>query len=271
MRRPFACDNPLMYSPRLRTSGFTLVEMAVVLAVIALLIGGVMAGTNLNHTAELRSVATDFTRYATSVRTFRDQYNGLPGDLPNATKYWGVTAGNGTGTDVTCVDATSIAGTTCNGSGNNWIDFGYGSGYFGEINLAWQQMALAGFVEGRFAGGSAAPAIGVTAPGNKYDSQSGFSIATALMSGSFGEEFSHETDGVTIFYGRPAGVLRGANLRVADAAYIDTKIDDGKPDTGMLINQTDATGCYTGTYPTAAYNMTNLQPNLCILRYTVKF
>ncbi|MBY6117485.1 prepilin-type N-terminal cleavage/methylation domain-containing protein [Mameliella alba] len=71
-------------------SGFSLVELSIVLVILGLLIGGVLTGQNLIRAAELRSVMTEFKTYQTAVMTFRDKYFALPRDMTNATDFfWG--------------------------------------------------------------------------------------------------------------------------------------------------------------------------------------
>ena len=261
-----------------RTSAFTLVEMALVISIIGLLIGGIIAGKSLLHSAELRSVATDITRYATAAKQFHEQYNAIPGDMPNATRYWGVTAGNGTGTDTTCYDAVATGISTCNGNGSGSVDGGIGTGHAAEINLFWQHLSLAGLVEGKFPGGSAAPTScgsGTVCPNNSAFPGSGYTVVTSTYQGAWGEVFSHETDGLTLFFGRfnsAADIMfRATLLSAPDQAYIDAKIDDGKPDTGLMVTQPGMTGCLTGAYPNATYIVGNTAQNVCNLRYTIKF
>lgn len=74
---------------RLRQSGFSLVEISIVIVVIGLLVGGVLAGRSVIRAAELRAVGTEMNNYVTAIYQFRDKYSGLPGDLVNATLYWG--------------------------------------------------------------------------------------------------------------------------------------------------------------------------------------
>ena len=70
-------------------AAFSLVELSIVLVILGLLTGGILTGQNLIRAAELRSVVTEFQTYQTAVMTFRDKYFALPGDMTNATDFWG--------------------------------------------------------------------------------------------------------------------------------------------------------------------------------------
>lgn len=82
--------------PHRLTSGFTLVELAIVLVIIGLIVGGVLAGQELVHQARIRQTVNQFTGFIAAAHTFDGKYGGMPGDLKNATNHWqGVTNGNG--------------------------------------------------------------------------------------------------------------------------------------------------------------------------------
>jgi hypothetical protein len=49
----------------------------------------------------LRSITTDMQRFQAATQTFRDKYFQMPGDMSNATSFWGFAAGT-TGVDATC-------------------------------------------------------------------------------------------------------------------------------------------------------------------------
>src|ERR1700691_433072 len=63
-------------------SGFTLIELSIVLVIIGLIVGGVLVGQDLIRAAEVRAQISQIEKYNTAVNTFRDKYNALPGDLP---------------------------------------------------------------------------------------------------------------------------------------------------------------------------------------------
>jgi len=58
----------------LRTRGFSLVELAIVLVILGLLVGGVLTGRVLIRASELRTVTTQYQGNVTAARSFRDKY-----------------------------------------------------------------------------------------------------------------------------------------------------------------------------------------------------
>ena len=74
---------------------FSLVELSIVLVILGLLVGGVLSGQSLIRAAQLRSVTTQFANYRAAVFTFRDKYFALPGDMANASAFWGSAGGTG--------------------------------------------------------------------------------------------------------------------------------------------------------------------------------
>jgi len=84
-----------------KQNGFTLVEIAIVLVIIGLLLGGVLKGQEMIKNAEIRSVITDVQGLTTAMYAYRDRYNALPGDdknaIVNSSSATGVAIGNGDG------------------------------------------------------------------------------------------------------------------------------------------------------------------------------
>ncbi len=64
--------------------GFTLVEIAIVLVIIGLLIGGVLRGQELLNSSRASTIASQQTSMQTAFYGFVDRYKMLPGDLSSA-------------------------------------------------------------------------------------------------------------------------------------------------------------------------------------------
>ena len=73
--------------------GFTLLELSIVLVVIGLIVGGTVVGKDLIRASELNSIITQQNKIQIALNTFKLKYNVIPGDMRNATDYWG-TAGS---------------------------------------------------------------------------------------------------------------------------------------------------------------------------------
>ena len=61
-------------------SGFTLVEIAIVLVIIGLLLGGILKGQELINSAKVKNLANDFRVIPTYIYAYQDKYKSLPGD-----------------------------------------------------------------------------------------------------------------------------------------------------------------------------------------------
>ena len=64
-------------------SGFTLVEIAIVLVIIGLLLGGVLKGQELINSAKVKNFANDFRNIPLFIYGYQDKYRALPGDDAN--------------------------------------------------------------------------------------------------------------------------------------------------------------------------------------------
>ena len=81
-------------------SGFTLIEMSIVLVIVGLLVAGVMQGQSLLRAARVNDVITTANDLRYAVKAFKDRYKALPGDHPTATAEIQGASGNGNGNGV---------------------------------------------------------------------------------------------------------------------------------------------------------------------------
>ena len=140
----------------MKKHGFSLVELSIVLVILGLLTGGILAGQSLIRAAELRTVTNDFTRYVTATHTFRDKYFSIPGDMTNATKFWG--AADPTPATCRALTTPSTGTATCDGNGNGTILTPGDATTFFEMHRFWQHLAHAGLIEGTYTGVTAVAA-----------------------------------------------------------------------------------------------------------------
>jgi prepilin-type N-terminal cleavage/methylation domain-containing protein len=82
----------------MKKSGFTLLELSIVLAIIGLLAGSVIAGKELMKAAQIRQQITQLQNYQTAFMTFKTKYGCYAGDCPNGDQLFGLDpADNGDG------------------------------------------------------------------------------------------------------------------------------------------------------------------------------
>ena len=122
--------------------GFTLVEMAVVLMVIGILIGGIIKGSQLINNTQMKMVITDLGGFDSAIKQFKSVYNYYPGDFPSATaRIRGCNGANncrdGNGNNIMgAPESQAIVDQTGNAMPQ------------GETSQAWKHMVLADMISG---------------------------------------------------------------------------------------------------------------------------
>jgi prepilin-type N-terminal cleavage/methylation domain-containing protein len=241
---------------------FTLVELSIVLVILGLLVGGILGGQALIHASELRAVTTEYQTYKTAIGSFKEKYASLPGDMYSAVSVWGVQAGAATdGSDVTCRTLTSTTPSTdtrtCNGNGNGVIDFNNTEMH--ESLRGWQHLANAGMIEGSFTGvrtASNSDAAGENIPASKF--QPGGWKLRGMSSAATGDTFAANY-GTTVQYGGRLLLKTDIPLITPGDMYnIDTKMDDGLPQSGTILGYKYAAlaDCATSTDDAYALDIT---------------
>lgn len=230
-------------------SGFSLVELSIVLVILGLLAGGILAGQSLIHAAELRSVTVDVQRFTTASHAFRDRYFGVPGDFAKATDFWGASAA-----PASCFTTAGTGTQTCNGNGNGYIEWALAGG---ENYGFWKHLANAGLVEGNYTGiaSSGAEVAGTNIARSKLPN-TGF-----VAFSDNGTLYGYHGHAFMIADQIASGAYEGGVVKAEDAWNLDTKMDDGRADSGHFLTASGngETGCITGTnwVKGAAYNLTD--------------
>ena len=229
-----------------RESAFTLIEMAIVIVIIGLLLGGVLAGQSLITSSKLNAVASQGQELIAGINAFRSQYSALPGDFSRATAYW----------------------NDAHADGNNNGEYNSADERFG----AWQHLALAGMIPGQFTGqtgpDNAVHVVpGENAPETAVSKVSFFPSYVALSSPS-GDRYGFAYKNNLSLGDVDAQGANAAVFTPEEAKKIDEKADDGKPGTGQyMANRRDGSWlCATTTDRfTAEYNVSN-DARMCYFR-----
>jgi len=241
----------------MKRQGFSLLELSIVLVIIGLIAGGIVAGSSMIRGAEMRALITEFGQYQTSVNTFRDKYLGYPGELKNATAFWGEMGDAAAGA---CPVTQGTGTETCDGDGNGQID---AHSTANERYTFWQHLANAGLISGTYSGVQGSDSNdtlpGVNAPESKL-SGSGWHAAYLGTSSGVGA-FTVVDYGNALYFGAKqlAQPTYDPALKPEELWNLDTKIDDGKPGKGKVIafRIDECTDAADGTDIDADYALTN--------------
>lgn len=190
---------------RKHQQGFTLIEIAIVLVIIGLLLGGVLKGQELIQNARVRNVISQQDGVKAAYFAFQDRYRGVPGDYPAANAIANIP---GVGPGGAC--AIAVCGTAA-GASNGLIDTNQ------ESITAWFHLSRSGFITGSYDGVGAA-STPTNTPTNPY--------------GGFMQIFND-----AVYQGAAPVVARnnvktGAGIPATILGEVDRKIDDGNPSTG---------------------------------------
>ena len=192
-----------MYKQLNNQKGFTLIEIAIVLVIIGLLLGGVLKGQELINTARVRALNNSVDGITAAWFSFQDRYRAFPGDYAGA--------------------AINIQGAPTSGGGNGRVDTA------AERGQLWVHLELAGYVTGGFDGLATGPA-----DGREYDCpiascpDNGFGTGMPIFHGLV------QTSSVVGTTAAAHELITGQGIPVDVLAELDRKIDDGMPAAGVM-------------------------------------
>lgn len=246
--------------------GFTLIEMAIVVVLIAIIISGIVVTQDLLRNSQLRAVTSEVAQYTQAINNFRDKYQAMPGDFSTASGIWsGVTDGDGN--DLITVNISAVR-----------LD---------EQFLAWQHLAKAEMIKGNFTGVAGSAGVRDRVAGENIPtsqlSKSGWGLISVTLTDIAGgyTEIPYTAPDIppnhVLWLGK--GTISGIAdsqmppLTAKEALDIDKKSDDGLPRSGKIIAQTNiSSGYFTSTCSTSAtaYNISSDRLN-CSLVFKTGF
>ncbi|MFN7038059.1 MAG: prepilin-type N-terminal cleavage/methylation domain-containing protein [Alphaproteobacteria bacterium] len=192
---------------------FTLIELAIVIIIVGIIMGGIAAGSALIKQGQIRAVIKDIQKIQTAIYAFREKFGFLPGDFSNAGAIWSTVA--------SCPDSAAAAG--CNGNGNGFFDSS-------ETYKIWQHLSLANMIEGSYTGLGSSRYIGgvnvMSMPTNN---------GVYALRGTSSSLYSYPSRLNTINLLKDNNVGNEGALNAEDSYAIDVKIDDGAPSTGKFV------------------------------------
>jgi prepilin-type N-terminal cleavage/methylation domain-containing protein len=215
---------------QLSYSGFTLVELSIVIVIIGFIVAGIVGGQALVKQAQLRSTFAKMQAYKSATMSFKDIYNDLPGDFKEATSYW--------------------PGVTFNGDGDRRIE---GWAIPEEDLCFFSHPSLSKVINENFS----YPAFGYMVIGQTHP-KTPFSNLTiyAINTSDIGGEGNVANKNVLVLAAQTTTfVAQGAAASAKDALATDSKFDDGIYNTG-LIHSLTGLGSATQCINAGTYNLT---------------
>lgn len=255
-----------------REQGFTLVELAIVLVIVGLLIGGILKGQELIAGTRVTSTASQIKAIETAVASFQDTYGALPGDMSRADTRLPACA---TAASVCMMGSTAGSGGG-NGDGVIANSFGTTAAVTQEGNAFFAHLAAGNLLNGvdptATAATAAAKGILVSPIAQTVAYRAGsIASAQALLGSPVTQQsgtylmLANQTTAIA-----NAAAVEGNGMQPKAAQKIDEKIDDGRPNTGTVYGvgsgatPSATVACSSAGGITATYNTQNVENDCAV-------
>ncbi len=225
-------------------TGFTLIEVSIVLVIIGLVVGGIVVGKDLIKAAEIRSLISQVDSFKLATNTFKEKYGQLPGDMhPTKSAQFGFFTFTG-----------AAAGSPDEGGNNGLVYSQLEFHCIQECGAFWRHLSDAKLLAGNY---------GQTLQANTSSFESGVPTGEDGNTPYTLSKYMPAAKGGFGFFGAAAlaysnisipGINKNQNLfwvtpaanaarysytepslSAIDTFTIDSKIDDGKPNSGKFI------------------------------------
>ncbi len=182
--------------------GFTLIEIAIVLVIIGLLLGGVLKGQELINTARVRALNNTVDGITAAWFSFQDRYRAFPGDYADAQSQ------------------INLPGAPQGGDANGQVDT------TAETGRIWVHLQAAGYITGNYTDDTVTIALDEYASLVAESPDNGFGtgvnlVFNSLIKGGVVGRNAHE-------------LITGRGIPVEVLAELDRKVDDGLPRSGAM-------------------------------------
>lgn len=208
---------------RSKQCGFTLIEIAIVLVIIGLLLGGVLKGQELINSAKVKNLASDFKNIPVYIYSYQDKYRALPGDDKDILAHLGIASSGGAALGNGLIDGI-------------WIP----TALTDESLLFWQHIRNAKLATG-------ASTLPTSTAGIKAY------LPTNAMGGTVGIQ-SGSTPSITGLKG--SSIICSSGISGKFVTQLDTALDDGDPTTGSMLATTKEVSGTAAVTPNAVTSAT---------------
>jgi prepilin-type N-terminal cleavage/methylation domain-containing protein len=190
-----------------RQSGFTLIEIAIVLVIIGLLLGGVLKGQELITSARVRNLISQQDGIKAAFFGFQDRFRALPGDYNRAS------------TTINCTPACT------DGNGNGRIENIADGATIDEQNAVWEHLSKSGFINGSYTYAAGTPNVN-TSPSNPY---------SAFVDLHYDSIYGDPAAAGYATQPKKHNLKSGNQIPVEILSEVDRKVDDGDPFRGAFM------------------------------------